>query len=297
MSRIPARHLTDRIPAFDPIHSDWVLSPQLLSLDGLVVAKGVQSPHQIETTLTSHLLGIVTSDRNLQEITRVGDLEYGGTFPSGTGFLLPAHISYFAAWRSTDAGMNFTIDPLFLNRFAERELGLNQSRVELACKPFVCDDQIKTIANLFHRELATSGLGGRLYAESLRNLLSIHLLRQYCVFSPIATQPIGGLSPNQLQRVLTYIDEHLSESLHLSALAQINDMSESHFSRSFKKSTSIAPHQYVLNSRVGKAQQLLQQSQLSILEIALECGFAHSGHLSRHFKRIVGITPKQFRHQ
>jgi AraC family transcriptional regulator len=293
MSRIHARHLRDRIPALDP----FAFAERLLSLDGLIVVKGVQSPHQIETTLTSHLLGIVTSDRNLQEITRVGDREYHGTFPSGTGFLLPAHIPYFAAWQSTDAGMNFEIDPLFLARFAERELGLNQSRVELICTPFVCDEQIKTIANLFHRELATGGLGGRLYAESLRNLLGIHLLRQYCVFSPVVSQPICGLSPRQLQLVLAYIEAHLSESLHLSALAQINDMSESHFSRSFKKATGIAPHQHVLNRRVEKAKQLLQQSQLNILEIALECGFAHSGHLSRHFKRIVGITPKQFRHQ
>jgi AraC family transcriptional regulator len=269
----------------------------MLSLDGLVVAKGVQSPHQIETVFTSHILGIVTSDRNLQEITRIGDREYNGTFPSGTGFLLPAHIPYFAAWRSTDAGMNFAIDPLFLSRLAEQELGLSQSRVELACMPFVCDEQIQTIANLFHRELATGGMGGRLYTESLRNLLGIHLLRQYCVFSPITNQSSGGLSSRQLQRVLEYIELHLSESLHLSALAQINDMSESHFSRSFKKSTSIAPHQYVLNRRVEKAKQLLQQSQLSILEIALECGFAHPGHLSRHFKRIVGTTPRQFRHQ
>jgi AraC family transcriptional regulator len=297
MSRSYPRQIADRIPALDLVNSDWVMSPQLLSLDGLVVAKGIQSPHQIETILTSHLLGIVTSDRNLQEITRVGDREYNGTFPSGTGFLLPAHTPYFAAWRSTDAGMNFEIDPLFLTRFAEQELGLSPSRVELQCTPFVCDEQIKTITNLFHRELATGGIGGRLYAESLRNLLGIHLLRQYCVFSPAATQPSGGLSPRQLQRVLTYIESHLSESLHLSVLAQINDLSESHFSRSFKKSTSVAPHQYVLNLRVEKAKQLLQQSQLSILAIALDCGFAHAGHLSRHFKRIVGITPKQFRHQ
>jgi AraC family transcriptional regulator len=296
MSRIYPRHLTERILALDLVTSDWVMSPQLLSLDGLVVAKGVQSPHQIETVFTSHILGIVTSDRNLQEITRVGDREYNGRFPSGTGFLLPAHINYFAAWQSTDAGINFAIDPLFLSRLAEQELGLSQSRVELACMPFVCDEQIQAIVNLFHRELATGGIGGRLYADSLRNLLGIHLLRQYCVFSPTVNQSSGGLSPRQLQRVLEYIEAHLSESLHLSALAQINDMSESHFSRSFKKSTSIAPHQYVLNRRVEKAKHLLQQSQLSILEIALECGFAHPGHLSRHFKRIVGTTPRQFRH-
>ncbi len=296
MSRIYPRHLTERIPALNLVTSDWVMSPQVLSLDGLIVAKGVQSPHQIETIFTSHILGILTSDRNLQEITRVGDQEYNGRFPSGTGFLLPAHIPYFAAWRSTDEGINFAIDPLFLSRLAEQE-GLSQSRVELACMPFVCDEQIQAIANLFHRELATGGVGGRLYAESLRNLLGIHLLRQYCVFSPTPYQSSGGLSPRQLQRVLEYIEVHLSESLHLSALAKIVDMSESHFSRSFKKSTNIAPHQYLLNRRVEKAKQLLQQPQLSILAVALECGFAHHGHLSRHFKRIVGTTPKQFRHQ
>ncbi len=289
--------LENQIPSLDLVAKDWVTSSKLLHIDGLIVAQGVQSPHQIETVFTHHLLGILTSDRNLQEITRIGDREYDGTFPRGTGFLSPADIPYFAAWHSTDAGLNFALDPLFLTQLAERELGLDRSRVELQSTPFVRDPQITTIASLFQHEIETGGMGGRLYAESLRNLLSIHLLRNYCLFSQTFPQPIGSLASTLLNRVLDYIEVHLSETIQLSNLAAIANMSESHFSRSFKQSMNAAPHQYVLKRRVELAQQLLKKSQLSILEVALECGFAHPGHLSRHFKRIVGTTPKKFRQQ
>jgi AraC family transcriptional regulator len=241
MSTISPNNLTDRIVSLDPTARDWVTSSKFLHIDGLVVAQGVQSPHQIESVFTQHILGILISDRNLQQITRIGDREYDGTFPSGTGFLSPADVPYFAAWRSTDAGLNFALDPLFLTRLAERELGLDRSRVELQSTPFVRDSQITTIASLFQREIETGGMGGRLYAESLRNLLSIHLLRNYCIFSATFSTPIGGLAFTQLHRVLDYIEAHLGESIQLSNLAAIANLSESHFSRSFKLDPTVVP--------------------------------------------------------
>ncbi len=58
----------------------------------------------------------------------------------------------------------------------------------------------------------------------------------------------------------------------------------------------ITPHQYVIRRRIERAKQLLKQSDLRIVDIALACGFANQSHFSRHFRRIVGISPKEFRH-
>jgi AraC family transcriptional regulator len=55
----------------------------------------------------------------------------------------------------------------------------------------------------------------------------------------------------------------------------------------------LTPHQYVIQQRVERANQLLQKGELSLAEIALACGFAHQGHLNRHFKRLTGVTPKE----
>jgi AraC family transcriptional regulator len=288
---------TTAIHPIDLVPIDWVTARQYISLDGLTIEVGIQSPHQIEARFTHHVLGILTSDENQHEILRIGDEEYHGRFERGTGFILPAEIDYFSAWNSTDTGMNFTFDPAFLSQVAERDLGINCSQIELFCKPFIRDPQLTAIANLFQHEIETGGIGGNLYTESLRNILSIHLLRHYSTFTPRLPGSNSSLSAAQLDRIIDYIETHLSQTIHLGNLAAIGRMSESHFSRSFKQSTGTTPHQYLLKCRVERAKQLLLKSKVSILEVALECGFAHPGHLSRHFKRIVGITPNKFRQQ
>jgi AraC family transcriptional regulator len=60
--------------------------------------------------------------------------------------------------------------------------------------------------------------------------------------------------------------------------------------------TGLAPHQYVIARRVERAQQLLrEEDELGLGEVAFRAGFADQSHLSLHFKRIVGVTPRQFR--
>jgi AraC family transcriptional regulator len=288
---------TTAIHPIDLVTTDWVTARQYISLDGLMVEVGVQAPHQVEARFTHHVLGILTSAENQQEILRIGDEEYNGRFDRGTGFVLPAEIDYLSVWKSTDTGINFTFAPAFLTQFADRDLGMDSSKVELLARPFIRDPQLTAIASLFQHEIETGGMGGNLYAESLRNILSVHLLRHYSAFTPRSPLPTSSFSSTQLDRILDYIESHLGQTIHLANLATIVRISESHFSRSFKQSTGTTPHQYVLKRRVERAKHLLLKSQLSVLEIALECGFAHPGHLSRHFKRIVGIAPNKFRQQ
>lgn len=92
--------------------------------------------------------------------------------------------------------------------------------------------------------------------------------------------------------VTDYISDRLDRELSLNELAAIAQLSPYHFSRAFKQSTGISPHQYVIQCRVERAKQLLQQGKMSIGEIAIACGFSHQSHLNRHFKRLTGVTPK-----
>jgi AraC family transcriptional regulator len=71
-------------------------------------------------------------------------------------------------------------------------------------------------------------------------------------------------------------------------------MSESHFSRSFKKSVGIAPYQYLMQQRVERAKQLLEQQSIAISTIALDCGFANQTHLTKVFRKVTGGTPKAY---
>ena len=79
-------------------------------------------------------------------------------------------------------------------------------------------------------------------------------------------------------------------------MAAIAHISPYHFARQFKTSTGLPPHQYVIARRVERAKQLLQAAtELSLAEVAHSAGFSDQSQFSRHFKRLVGVTPGQFR--
>lgn len=171
----------------------------------------------------------------------------------------------------------------------------NPERLQLIPEFQTRDPQIEAIGTMLLSELKQDNLGGKLYIESLTNLLAIHLLRQYAAVKPRLAIYQGGLPNRQLAQVLDYINEHLDRNIKLADLAQTLNMSQFHFSHTFKQSLGIAPYQYLLQQRIERAKHLLQQTDRSISDIALECGFNSHSHLSKQFKQLTGITPKAYR--
>jgi AraC family transcriptional regulator len=106
---------------------------------------------------------------------------------------------------------------------------------------------------------------------------------------------MNELPPDVLRQTLNYIQEHLSEEITLEAIANHVGISQYYFSHLFKQSMGVSPYQYVLRQRIERAKQLLKQSDLSIAEIALECGFANQTHLTKHFRNLAGTSPKAYR--
>ncbi|WP_202806804.1 helix-turn-helix transcriptional regulator [Nitrincola nitratireducens] len=72
-------------------------------------------------------------------------------------------------------------------------------------------------------------------------------------------------------------------------------LSEYHFSRMFRQSQGLAPHQYVLHRRLQRAEMLLKETSLPLVDIALECGFSSSSHLSNRFRQVKGVQPSYLR--
>jgi AraC family transcriptional regulator len=90
---------------------------------------------------------------------------------------------------------------------------------------------------------------------------------------------------------------YLDHELSLTALAAVAQMSPYYFSRLFKQSTGLSPHQYILQQRVEWAKRLLADARLSIAAVAQRVGFASQAHLTTAFRQRVGVTPRQYRHQ
>jgi AraC family transcriptional regulator len=99
-----------------------------------------------------------------------------------------------------------------------------------------------------------------------------------------------------LRAVIEHIHENLDAELSLDQLAAVARMSPYRFARLFKDSTGLPPHQYVIARRVERAKELLRgRDGLPLADVAVEAGFSSQSHFTRHFKRFVGTTPRQFR--
>lgn len=155
------------------------------------------------------------------------------------------------------------------------------------------DPLIKQIALALKTTLETDSFGSKLYADSMANALAVHILSRYSNCSRKVPASKSKLSQQQLSQVVDYIDSNLDRDISLAQLATIAKLSEFHFGRLFKQTTGIPPHQYHLQLRVERAKQLLLQG-IAIAEVAQKVGFSSQGHLNYHFKRRVGLTPKQF---
>ena len=95
--------------------------------------------------------------------------------------------------------------------------------------------------------------------------------------------------------MVEYIEEHLDGGPSLAQLAAVVRLNPYHFARQFKAATGLPPHQYVIGRRVERARQLLLAGTgLSLAEVALLAGFSDQSQFSRHFKRLVGVTPGRF---
>jgi len=107
----------------------------------------------------------------------------------------------------------------------------------------------------------------------------------------------GGLGPHRMRRVLELLQADGTGNLSLNELALRCDMSRSGFAQAFRQTTGLPPHRWLLGARAARARDLLRQTDLPIIQIALDCGFADQSHLTRVFSRLFQVSPGAWRRQ
>jgi AraC family transcriptional regulator len=244
---------------------------------------------------THHLLSLYLKPPKRMGLWCAG-LEWEEAPPPGSILVLPAGHARRAFWRGPTDSVHVHLDPGLVARVAAESFDLDPDWVELPAVGALSHPELRATVLALDSELMTGGAGGRLLAESLANVVAVHLIRHFVPADRVEQRPRGGLSKRQLKAALGYIEEHLDSGLTLDDLAGVAHLSPYHFARQFKTSTGLPPHQYVITRRVERAKELLRDGKdLSLAQVAARSGFWDQGHFTRHFKRLVGVTPKRFR--
>lgn len=207
--------------------------------------------------------------------------------------IVPA--GYSRIWEIAAPTSKLVIDlaPWFVREIAEA-MGISGDRVTIAPQLHLTDKRLEHIGWALLDELEMDEPLGRLYAESLGSALAAQLIRRS---APAIPRRAVGLPKRRLQRVLDYIRENLAQDLSLAELASIAGVSSSHFKEQFRESMGIPVHQYVVSVRIENARDLLVNTRLPVSEVALRAGFYNQSHLSRHLRRLLGITPAALRRE
>ncbi|NER35407.1 MAG: AraC family transcriptional regulator [Oscillatoria sp. SIO1A7] len=245
----------------------------------------------------AHTLFVNLTSRPLHYLQKQDGKTHTGLYSHGDMLVTPANTPLFVRWEGNENCLQIQLPALFLKQIAEETLGKNGDRLTLVPTFQSRNHQLEAIATLLMAEVRQHQPNGALYLDSLANVLAVQLLRHYGTTSTQVPSYEGGLPTYQLNRVLDCVDSRLAEDIKLADLAGLLGMSQFHFGRMFKQSMGISPHQYVIQQRIERAKRLLKNSDRAIIDIALECGFTSHSHLSKQFRKVMGMTPRNFRAQ
>lgn len=113
--------------------------------------------------------------------------------------------------------------------------------------------------------------------------------------SPRASRRCTPLQKWRLKRVTDHVDAHLSRRITLANMAAAAGLTRMHFAAQFRASTGMRPHDFVLQRRIERAQELLRNPELALVDVALSVGFQTQAHFTTVFKRFAGGTPHRWR--
>jgi AraC family transcriptional regulator len=196
-----------------------------------------------------------------------------------------------AAWRDDGPGrvLNVRLSPTLLRSTAEAMRHVNPDALSILPQLHLKDPILEHLGWALFTELEEGNQRDRLFADSIGTAIASRLLTRFST-ARMVNAP-SGLSRRQLQRVIDYINENLSENLSLAELAMVAGVSVSHFKALFRRTVGVPVHQYVIRQRIDFAVRSLSRHEARLSEVAQRAGFADQSHMTRCMRRTIGVTP------
>jgi AraC family transcriptional regulator len=207
----------------------------------------------------------------------------------------PAGVESGWRWHVKSKCIIITLEPAKFEKFAQTELGILLGDRQLKNLPQFLDEDI-TQSGIQLLEALKCELGSQVMFESFARIFLTKLILKYGLQAS-EYEFSKSFTAGQYKQVLNYIAVNYSHNILLEDMAAKADLSPSHFSRLFKQTIGQSPYQFLTSYRVEQAKKMLDNPNLLMVDIAIDCGFSDQAHFSRVFKKIAGLTPKQYRQQ
>ena len=240
------------------------------------------------------LINVITSKTVRGRLTLDGK-QYPIEGGPGTITIVPANKTYDLELDTTvDTTHLFVckdlLDQVIVSMFDEGERD-----VEIQFRAAAYDPVLEQLCLALRDGMRDGSRASTQYVDHMMQGVAAYLVKNYSTAVQAAAETATTLSDRQIMRTREIIETRLAERITLADIAREFRLSADHFGRLFKRASGVTLYQFIIRCRVDRARTMLSETEIPIVDIAPECGFADQVHLTRAFGRIVGTTPAAFR--
>jgi AraC family transcriptional regulator len=134
-----------------------------------------------------------------------------------------------------------------------------------------------------------------LFLQGLAQTIAIHLARNYAETVDAGRSGSPALPGYKLRQITDWMAENVAEEFNLERLAEQAGLSKFYFNRLFKSAMGMPPSHYLITLRMDEARRLLRETKKSVVEVALEVGYANPSHFAQLFRKETGLAPSDYR--
>ncbi len=136
-----------------------------------------------------------------------------------------------------------------------------------------------------------------LFLQGIAQSIAIHLARNYAETVKESHSGSPSLPGYKLRQITDWMAENIAEEFNLGRLAAQVGLSKFYFNHLFKSAVGVSPSHYHINLRMDEAKRLLRETKKSVVETALDVGYANPSHFAQLFRKETGLSPSDYRKQ
>ncbi|WP_245466972.1 helix-turn-helix domain-containing protein [Bradyrhizobium elkanii] len=246
----------------------------------------------------------IPSEPAFSILHQLGDLErhscwlagrprYSGAFGAGTVSVTNLMDNPQCEFKGPFDAVQYYVPRIALDEFA-REHGAKPIST-LKWSRDQRDPFLSTLSSVLLSAVEQDPTTNQLFIDQIGLSLLAHFAQTYGGMRPSERVSSGGLAPWQERRAKEIMRTRLASNLTIADVAAECKLTPSHFARSFRRSTGVAPHEFLSQLRIDEAKRLMLTTKLPLADIALICGFGDQSYFTRVFSRNVGTSPGAWR--